>query len=111
MTIFLDGPAVLVNLSLARSPVFLRVVQNAAGEFDALDQLDDVAADDEQIVAYRLAGVPSVAFIDYTSKGRRYGKQVRMAKYRVVAEQPDDTTMRDTAAWRDWCVVQQAKGK
>lgn len=108
---FTDGPAAMVFLSLRRAPLYLRVVRSAAGEFDALDQLDDEPAADETVFVYRLAGKPAAAFVDGTRNGRRCGWREVMATYVVVTQQPDDATMRDTAKWREWCVEQQARDK
>ena len=43
MTIFVDGRAEGARLSLSRSPHFLRVVVDAYGRVDALDQINDEA--------------------------------------------------------------------
>ncbi len=111
MTRFVDGPAAGVSLDLRRLPIFLRVVRDPEGKWDALDQLTDVPAPDEALVAYRkIAGSESSGFLDYTDKktGRRCGRTFVAAKYAVVTEQPDDATMRDASKWREWC-QEQAK--
>lgn len=41
MTTFTDGPAAETVLELRRAPKFLRVVRDADGTVDALDQLND----------------------------------------------------------------------
>lgn len=46
---FLDGPAGNKTLELRRAPVYLRVVIDADGNIDALDQLDDRPKEDERI--------------------------------------------------------------
>lgn len=112
MTRFLDGPTAGVILSLRRAPLYLRVVRDAAGKWDALDQLDDTPTPGEAVVAvYRLEGTPSVCFIDGVRNRRRVGWRELMASYRAVGEQPDLDVVRDTAAWRAWCVKEQAKEK
>ena len=111
MTRFTDGPAAKQMLMLKRSPLYLRVVQNAKGKFDGLDQLTDEPGPDEQVCAYRLVSVDGWAMVDWTENGKRRGGCFPSATYAVVAEQPDDATMRDTAKWRAWCYAEQAKAK
>jgi hypothetical protein len=54
VTRFIDGPAAGTVLSLKRSPLFLRAVQDPLdGKWDALDQLDDAPRPGERIVVYR----------------------------------------------------------
>lgn len=103
---FLDGPASRVVLCLRRAPVFLRAVFNPRSrkdQWDALDELDDEAKPHEELYAYRRIG----------PKGRMHLKACRAAsgwyetgEYRLVDAQPDEATMRDTAAWRVWCYAQ-----
>jgi hypothetical protein len=107
MTTFRDGPAEGVFLSLRRSPLYIRVVRNQVGEWDALDQLDDTPAAGETLFAYRLDGEPVVAMVDGVRNGRRCGWREVMAWYDVVAEQPDRDVMANTAEWRAWCVERQ----
>lgn len=64
MTRFIDGPAEGVTLMLKRTPVYLRVVRNRQGKWDALDQLDDSPASDEEIFVYRLKEHLGNAFVD-----------------------------------------------
>lgn len=111
MITFADGPVAHAFLSLRRCPIYLRVVRGPDGEIDALDQLDDAPQLDEEIIVYRIVGAPSVCFVDGTRNGRRCGRREVMARYAVVAEQPDDATVRDTTAWRKWCYEQQQRDK
>lgn len=94
---FIDGPAKGTTLDLRRAPVFLRVVIDPVGDvFDALDQLDDVPKPHESIHVYRLIGQPTRYHVSLSPRrlsGCRYA-----AEYQFVAQQPDDLTMRDTAA-------------
>lgn len=108
---FKDGPASGLTLTLRRAPLYLRVVFNRkTDEWDALDQLDDVALPHElPIVAYRRVGAAGACFLDWTEKGRRRGGRFTMATYEVVDPQPDDATARDTGAWRGWCYGQQQR--
>lgn len=107
MTTFQDGPAEGSHLCLARAPVFLRVVVNAAGAIDALDQLDDVAGEDEKIFAYRIVGGSGSVHVDGRDKsGKRFGRWYRYGDYKLVATQPDEATLRDNKAWAEWCLAQ-----
>ena len=44
---------------LRRAPVLLRMTLDRAAKWDALDQLDNCPADDEQIFAYRRVAEPT----------------------------------------------------
>lgn len=104
-TTFKDGPAAGHRLSLSRCPIMLRVTVNGP-KVDALDLLTDTAVPDERLVLYVLEDHPSVAFVDGRDKaGRRWGRQMAVARYAMCAEQPDDAVMRDNARWRDWCAA------
>ncbi len=104
MTQFLDGPAVGIILYLQRAPVFLRAVQDAAGKWDALDQLDDEPRSGERIIVYRMEGEPSWCHINRRGKG---GSGVfRGGVYRVVDPQPEIDDVRSNRAWRAWVAVQ-----
>lgn len=95
----LDGPAAGTVLSLRRAPVFLRLVRDRAGTWDALDQLEDEPAGDEEIFAYRIVdGTWGVAFV-------RPGGRYELGEYRYVGEQPSQFELRDTDAWRDWAIA------
>lgn len=118
MTVFLDGPAQndgkwivgskplrrapFQSLLLKRAPHYLRAVQNAAGEWDALDQLHDVPADDEKIVAYVMVNGPSSIHICARGKNARSG-WFQGGWYRVCPDQPTEQQMRSTDLWRAWC--------
>lgn len=95
MITFSDGPAHGIILDLRRAPKFLRVVINAEGEVDALDQLH----------AYELVGKPSRYHVCRTP--RRLSGWHIAAQYRHVPQQPSDATMRDTAEWQAWCLAQR----
>lgn len=104
---FADGPAQNTSLQLARCPLFLRVIRDAAGRWDVLDLLDDEPQPTETITVYRLRSSDGTCHVDFTEGGRRRGKWLRLATYALAAVQPDDATARDTAAWRKWCEQQQ----
>lgn len=104
MTRFIDGPAKGTTLFLRRAPHYLRVVQGpdgptAPGTIDALDQLDDTPRASETVTAYEMVGGPSHMHVN---RGRLGCAWYRGGEYRMVAEQPDDATLRDAARWRAW---------
>jgi hypothetical protein len=102
MVTFRDGPAAGVILDLRRAPQLLRVVQSPAG-WDALDALDDSPQEDERITVYRL-DVSTLGRYHLLIRGRgRRGSGWRMrADYWVLAQQPPDSDVRTTEAWREW---------
>lgn len=104
---FLGGPANDVVLSLARQPIFLRVVKNAAGAIDALDQPDDVPELDEEIFVYRIReGSVSHGHMTYSGKdGRRTGRFFAIATYDFLPDQPPADVLRDTSRWRAYCIA------
>jgi hypothetical protein len=103
MTTFSNGPAAGQVLNLRRAPLFLRLVQDLAGAWDALDQLHDTPRPDETIVVYRLVSNDGPIHLNMRGRqGRRCGGTFQRATYAVVEEQPDDATLRTTASWRQW---------
>jgi len=111
MSKFLNGPASGQFLSLSRSPFFLRAVLAPSGKWDALDQLEDEPASNEEIHVYRLDSTPMTAHVDGRDPktGRRYGRWMSIADYVLHDEQPNDVTARNKSAWQAWCAVQGAK--
>lgn len=104
---FLDGPAAGVSLMLRRAPFMLRVVRKwGTNAWDALDQLDDVAKIDETIYAYRAAG--NFGWVHIRASGGNGGRFMT-GKYRVLAEQPEDSILRDNRAWAEWCDANRAR--
>lgn len=101
MTSFLDGPAKGQTFMLTRAPHYLRIVQDAAGKWDALDQLDDTPTADETIVVYEMVGEPSSVHVCARGRNNRSG-WYRGGQYRLVDPQPDDAAVRTTPAWRVW---------
>ena len=108
MSKFLNGPAADTHLSLGRSPYFLRVVRTPGGKWDALDQLEDEPAPDEEIHVYRLDSTPMTAHVDGRNPitGKRFGRWMSIADYVLHGEQPDDHTARNKVAWQAWCADQ-----
>lgn len=99
---FLDGPAVGVSFDLQRTPLYLRVVHHG-GEFDALDQLGDEPADEEEVFVYRLESPAGSVHVDGTdANGRRFGRWFRTGEYRLNDVRPEEAVLRDKAAWQAW---------
>lgn len=112
MTTFTDGPAEGKTLTLGRSPLFLRVVIAPGNKIDALDQLADTPAPEEEIQVYRcLTANPTTMHIDGRdpTTGKRFGRWLSCAEYRLHHSQPDEETARDTDRWRAWCADQASK--
>jgi hypothetical protein len=109
---FAGGPANGRALLLHRAPRFLRVTFRPEDDYlDALDRLDDKPNDDEQLVVYRLVGEVGVAMMTVVDPHtrKRQGLTVRTVNYQIFGIQPDEPTMRCTAAWRKWtCETEQA---
>lgn len=99
MTTFVDGPAHGKTLMLHRAALFLRVVVNAKGDIDGLDQPDDEPKKDELIFLYVITKQPGHMHIN--ARGGR-GGFYPIAEYRYVAEQPADADMRTKAKWHTW---------
>lgn len=102
MTNLIGGPANGVTLMLRRSPAYLRVVVNTYGikkEWDALDQLYDVAKPEETIYVYRLFERSGTVHLRM-SKGR--SGFYEMATYKFYEPQPDDKVIRNNETWRKW---------
>lgn len=107
---FLDGLAAGVILELTRAPIFLRVVRDTAGQWDALDQLGDMPAAGETIHVYVKAADRGTVHVQAQDRrGRRVCRWLASATYRQFEQQPDDATARDTTAWRTWCAARQAE--
>lgn len=101
MSRFLDGPVAGTELTLRRSPIYLRVaVDRATGKVDALDALDDTPRASEDVHAYRaVAGTFVRAFV-------RPGGCYESADYRHV-DVDAAIDLRNTDAWREWAGSQQ----
>jgi hypothetical protein len=103
MVRFLDGPAKGVTLSLARSPRFLRVVIDLAGQVDALDQPEDVVRAGETAYVYELFG--DIGSVIYCSRGHGCRRE-QVAEYRQYAKQPSQELLGDNQAWQTWAMSQ-----
>lgn len=99
---FDDGPAKGQVLMLKRVARFLRVTEEA-GVWDGLDQLEDTPRPGEKLYTYEVYGEIGSAFVDFSGKSKKASGLYPVANYRFVKEQPTDATMRDPAAWTEWC--------
>lgn len=107
MTTFTDGPAAGQVLLLGRAPLFLRVVCDKEGRWDALDRHNDKPEAGEEGYAYRRVGKAGVIHIDF---GRpRRALWLATATYELVQPQPPAATMQGTELWRAWCTDQAAQ--
>lgn len=97
---FHDGPAAGQLLALRRAPLALRVVETPRHKFDALDQLDDVAAPNERIHVYHRMG-RAMRFHMRCSPRSASGWYCA-ALYRLFDEQPADADIRTREAWSKW---------
>lgn len=96
---FLDGPAAGHGLDLRTCPHFLRVVIDADGKVDALDQAGDTPGPGEEIHPYVMTlGTWGVVFV-------RPGGRYEMGEYRHVHSVGPDmcATFADREAWGAWC--------
>lgn len=112
MTSFLDGPAKGQVLGLKRSPYFLRVVQDAKGTWDALDQLHDRPSLDEKVYVYVLVESHGMVHLRMAKGSGFYS----LAQYKLYPEQPADEVMRGYNRWPAWCeatyaTIQEQKAK
>jgi hypothetical protein len=105
MTTFINGPAAGVTLQLRRAPMLLRAVKNAAGQWDALDQLGDEPKSDEEIHVYRLAAPPTGYHLRMSGKRKHLSGMYQRGDYRLADRQPADSECRTTEAWNAWCVA------
>lgn len=98
---FMDGPAAGLGLDMRRAPLYLRLVQDASGKWDALDQLDDEPRDGETIHVYEAATPPSAVFACGRGRGAGGGRY-EYAVYRHVDVDVEALGLRDTDTWRAW---------
>lgn len=103
MTTFIDGPAKGQTLLLKNAPTYMRVVQNAAGKWDALDAPGDTPAVDETCHAYFRHEFRGSCHIN---RGGGRGGFYAMADYRILGTQPAQEVMKSQKGWEDWVVSQ-----
>ena len=98
---FIDGPAEGTNLTLQRTPIYLRAVHSADRGWDALDLLDDEVRDDETIHIYLLAAEPTRGHM--SCRPRSSSHWFSNAQYRQLQRQPGAEHTRNNEAWAAWC--------
>lgn len=100
MARFIDGPAAGVYLELRRAPIMLRVVCSGKGQWDALDQLDDLPLWNETVHVYRMRGDPITYHVCRSPRSKSGWHND--SEYVVWPTPPPDETLRDNAAWAAW---------
>lgn len=102
MSKLLDGPAGPRDLWNERATRFLRVVVNAEGKVDCLDQEWDEPTSTETIHVYRLVegSYHGRSFVTLAARPRRC-INVATGDYQYMPE-VDGESVRDNAAWRAW---------
>ena len=92
---------------LKRAPIFLRVVQDNAGEIDALDQPEDTPRPGEKLYAYRMREYRGNCHISMRgAQGQRKGGFYTSAVYELVETQPEQDFMANIDHWGAWCHAQ-----
>lgn len=107
----LDFPTFNGPLMVDRVPQFLRFTvagPMSKGTWDALDQLDDVAKPEEQILAARLKRKGTI-HINRVVKKKKIGEWIESAEYVLIDDGPPEEYLRSNEKWRAWCVVRMAK--
>lgn len=108
MSTFLDGPAIGISLQHRRAPILLRVVLNAAGKWDVLDQPADAPSPDEKIFVYRLTERATQYHLCVRGKNRAAAGWYQDGNYQLLVPQPADADMRTNEAWISWCNMNKA---
>jgi hypothetical protein len=112
----LDGPAGPIDLALRRAPIFLRVVvDRRSGKVDALDQLDDVPMPGEAVHVYEAVPGTTFAFrsdvfVCVRGPGGMRQAATALGDYRHRLD-VDGESVRETDAWRAWCLAQPLAGQ
>lgn len=103
----LKHPLFRGSLILKRQPKYLRFVckgiATCSRNWDALDQLDDVAEEGEHIIAAEKTDSSSVHLDGYRN-GKRFGEWRETATYTPIEEQPPQELLADNERWREWCM-------
>lgn len=106
----LDGPAMGVELTPRRAPIYVRVVQDESlGAWDVLDLPDDTPGPSETLHVYRrVEGSWSAGGGFACSRGGNQGHRCtplgQGGEYEHVSI--DGERFRGTDAWRAWCLSQ-----
>lgn len=110
MITFRKGPADGQTLRLRRAPVCLRVVRDARGTFDALDQSGDSPRTGEVVWVYVLASWPTHYHIcDRGRGGKSLSGWWPEAEYRYFPDQPGEAVLLDNDRWCSWCEANREK--
>lgn len=103
---FKDGPAAGTSLTLARAPIYLRVViDETTGQVDALDQMDDTPGPSERIHVYRRT--IDGGMVHVCGRGSRHGRGCSayvMASYEHMPD-VDGESVRVNERWRAWALA------
>jgi hypothetical protein len=100
MVTFFDGPAKGAELTLRRTPLFLRVVIGTNAVIDALDMPEDEPTSEEKVYAYRVVdGTLISGFMCGSKKGCI---QFKSAMYRLCNIQPEESILRNRKLWEKW---------
>jgi hypothetical protein len=113
MLTLLDGPAKeagIGTLFCQRAPLFLRVVVDTEGKWDALDQIDDEPDDGERIYVYRREGEAGCCHVRRFVHGRNASGFFATGNYRYQVDQPEDSIVRSRSRWQEWCLMQVEDG-
>lgn len=108
--IMLDFPTFKGPLMVERVPHFLRFTvagPMSKGTWDALDQIDDVAKPEEQILAARLKSKGRL-HIDKVVKKKKVGEWLESAEYVLIDDGPPEAVLRSNELWREWCLKRAA---
>jgi hypothetical protein len=102
---FHDGPARGQHLMLRSAPLALRVVESSRGNFDALDQPEDVANPQEKIHVYHRMG--PATWMHIRAAKRSDGGRFWSGTYRLFDEQPADALIRARPDWLNWLIPRE----
>ena len=102
MSTFWDGPAAGVSLMIRRTPLVLRLAQDAANDWDVLEQFTDKPDPGDKLYVYMRASTSAQVHLCI-------GGWFSFADYRIAPEQPRDDQMRETPAWNEWCEANRTR--
>lgn len=102
--LFQGGPANRRELGFGRFPLYLRVVVDAAGKVDVLDQLEDVPAAGETIAVYYRDTAVHVCGRDRVRDSGWLAVYVHLPHVDAAALE-----LADTETWRRWAQAQPAE--
>lgn len=95
--VYITQGSFAVAMGLAHTPLYLRFVRDHRGEWDALDQQDDMPEPDEEIVVGKRK----------PGEGRLHiGRESWVTVDYERIEPPPLDVLRDNTKWREWCYIQ-----